>query len=98
MALGMDNLLRSMGFDVDELQAQFTRAKDTLAATVKHFDARMDAIETLGKATDAKLDELLALSRENERVTAWRPNDEAPPKEEVTNGKRLKRSASGAQY
>ena len=45
MALGVEMLLQSMGFDPKEVGSQFAQAKEMLAKTLAHFDARLNKLE-----------------------------------------------------
>jgi hypothetical protein len=53
MAMGLEMLLQSLGFDPKELENRFTEARSNIQTTLDHFEARLNAI-------DKKLDAILA--------------------------------------
>ena len=60
MAMGMDLLMQSMGFDPKVVQEKFTEAKTMMDKTLQHFDQRLNALE-------AKQDRILELLQEQKK-------------------------------
>jgi hypothetical protein len=60
MASGIELMLKSFGIDVEVVKESVTKFQADLAATLKHFDARLAAIETRLESVEAALTGLSA--------------------------------------
>jgi hypothetical protein len=64
---GLQMIMSQFGIDPEAIAKQLEGARDTALATMKHFDARLGAIEEQLKANNKAMAEL---------VTAWHTNQQ----------------------
>jgi hypothetical protein len=59
MAMGIELMLKSMGFDPDAIKKQVLEFQENLTNTFKHFDLRLQAIESRLGAMEAQQNVML---------------------------------------